>query len=181
MAELATIARPYAEALMKASANGDGRALAREINALARIAGTPEMRQFADNPKVSVDQVVEVLTSVVNASSDGALSPAAGNLLRMVVENGRLPALGEIARQFEALVQDRSGTARAVVESAFPLDDAQLADVVQTMERRFGRRLDATVEVRPELIGGVRIVVGDEVLDTSIQARLAQMKAALTA
>jgi F-type H+-transporting ATPase subunit delta len=181
MAELATIARPYAEALLKASANGDGRALAREVSGLARIAGTPEMRQFSDNPKVTVDQVVEVLTSVAGASSDAPLSPPAVNLLRAVVENGRLPAFGEIARQFEALVQDRSGTARAIVESAFPLDDTQLAGVVEAMERRFGRKLEATVEVRPELIGGVRVVVGDEVLDTSIQARLAQMKAALTA
>jgi F-type H+-transporting ATPase subunit delta len=181
MAELATIARPYAEALMKASEHDNGSALAREVTALAEVSANPELRSFAENPKVTTDQVVDVLTSVARTSSGAAPGPAAVNLLRMVIENGRLGALPEIARQFEGLVQARTGTSRAVVESAFPLDEAQLADVVRTMERRFGRRLDATVEVRPELIGGVRIVVGDEVLDTSIQARLAQMKAALTA
>jgi len=49
------------------------------------------------------------------------------------------------------------------------------------MEKRFGRKLETKVIVVPELIGGVRVVVGDEVLDTSIRARLDQMKAALTA
>lgn len=183
MAELATIARPYAEALMKASGDSgnDGAALAREISSLARVADCPDMRLFADNPKATTDQIVDVLTAVARASSDASLSAAAANLLRLVAENGRLNWLPEIARQFDALVQARTGTARAVVESAFPLDAAQLAGIVETMQRRFKRKLEATVTVVPELIGGVRIVVGDEVLDTSIQARLAQMKTALTA
>ena len=50
-----------------------------------------------------------------------------------------------------------------------------------TLEKRFGRKLQAKVEVDPELIGGVRVVVGDEVLDTSVKARLERMKVALTA
>ena len=53
--------------------------------------------------------------------------------------------------------------------------------MVATLEKRFGRKLDARVEITPELIGGVRVVVGDEVLDTSVAARLEQMKVALTA
>jgi F-type H+-transporting ATPase subunit delta len=61
------------------------------------------------------------------------------------------------------------------------MDAAQLAEVVATLERRFGRRLQASVQVRPELIGGIRVTVGDEVLDTSVKARLEQMKVALTA
>ena len=89
--------------------------------------------------------------------------------------------LPEIAAQFEALVNQRSGTFQAVVHTAFPLSDEQLADVRSTMEKRFGRRLEASVVVDPELIRGVRGVIGDEVLDTSIRARLDQMKAALTA
>ena len=60
----------------------------------------------------------------------------------------------------------------------FPGDGAE---VVATLERRFGRKLNASVEIDPELIGGIRAVVGDEVLDTSVKARLEQMKLALTA
>jgi F-type H+-transporting ATPase subunit delta len=68
----------------------------------------------------------------------------------------------------------------ATVFSAFPLDAAQLADTVVALERRFGRKLNATVQVDESLIGGIRVVVGDEVFDTSVKARLAQMKVALT-
>ena len=65
--------------------------------------------------------------------------------------------------------------------SAFPIDDAQMDAVLGALEKRFGRKLNAKVEVEPALIGGIRVVVGDEVLDTSVKARLEQMKAALTA
>ena len=69
----------------------------------------------------------------------------------------------------------------ATVSSAFPIAPAQLPDVVAALERRFGRRLNVTVAVEPALIGGIRVVVGDEVMDTSVKARLEQMRVALTA
>jgi F-type H+-transporting ATPase subunit delta len=180
MAEIATIARPYAEALMKAS-GGNAAALAGEIGAFGQVAADARMRQFADDPKVVPSQVLELLMSVARMPSGAAPSDAAKNLLRAVIDNGRLAALPEIAAQFQALVDAASGTSQATIESAFPIDASQLADVKSAMERRFGRKLEAQVIVQPELIGGVRVIVGDEVLDTSIRARLEQMKAALSA
>ena len=181
MAELATIARPYAEALLKASANADAAALAGEIRALADVAANPQMRQYADSPKIDAAQVFALLTGVAGTPSGAPLSDAAKNLLRMVIDNGRLVALPEIAAQFQALVDARTGVSQATIESAFPIDAAQVADVKAAMERRFARKLETSVVVVPELIGGVRVIVGDEVLDTSIRARLEQMKAALSA
>ncbi len=181
MAEPATIARPYAEALMKASGNSGAAALAGEIGAFAQVAGDAQMRQFAGDPKIDAAQVFDLLTSVARMPSGAAPSDAARNLLHIVIDNGRLSALPEIAAQFQALVDARSGTSQATIESAFPIDASQLAELKATMEKRFGRKLEAHVVVHPELIGGVRVVVGDEVLDTSIRARLEQMKAALTA
>jgi F-type H+-transporting ATPase subunit delta len=98
-----------------------------------------------------------------------------------VIDNGRLAALPEIAAQFRPWSTPSSRRVRRLIDSAFPIDAAQLADVVATLEKRFGRKLNAQVEVEPELIGGIRVVVGDEVLDTSVKARLEQMKVALTA
>ena len=181
MAELATIARPYAEALLKASADGAATTLAGEIRALADVAANPQMRQFADSPKIEPRQIFELLTGVARTPSGAPLSDAAKNLLRTVIDNGRLAALPEIAAQFQALVDARSGVSQATIESAFPMSDGQLEEVRSAMERRFGRKLETRVVVVPELIGGVRVIVGDEVLDTSIRARLEQMKAALTA
>ncbi len=177
MAEIATIARPYAEALFKADGAGDAAALAAQVRALADVADNARLRQFADNPKVSGAQVFDLITSVANV----ALGHAAKNLLRTVIDNGRLAALPEIARQFHALVNARSGVHEAIVHSAYPIEPAQLADVVTALEARFQRKLEARVVIEPELIGGIRVVVGDEVLDTSVKARLQQMKTALTA
>lgn len=175
MAELATIARPYAEALFEA-AGADAAALDAPLAALA-AAGDPALRRYADNPKVERAQVVELVLSVVG----GALDARLANLLRAVVDNGRLAALPEVAAQFKALVNARSGTADAVIHSAFAIEPAALAQVVAALQKRFGRQLAATVAIDPELIGGIRVVVGDEVLDTSVRARLEQMKVALTA
>ena len=103
------------------------------------------------------------------------------DLLRTVLANGRLAALPEIAAQYASLVNAQGGVSDAVIESAFPIEGAQLADVTATLEKRFKRKLNAKVELKPELIGGIRVIVGDEVLDTSVRARLEQMQLALTA
>ena len=179
MAELATIARPYAEALFKA-AGETGAALKDQLASLAALAADVGLRQFADNPKVVSLQVFDLIAGV--ALQKGlALDSKVANLLRTVLDNGRLAALPEIASQFQALVNARSGVSDARIQSAFPIDATQLADTVAALEKRFARKLNATVEIAPELIGGIRVTVGDEVLDTSVKARLEQMKVALTA
>jgi len=178
MAELATIARPYAEALFKAASQTNPRELADQLDALGQVASLRELRQYADNPKVQPDAVYDLIVGSLKGVS---FAPAVQNLLRAVIENGRLSALPEIAAQYRSLVNAQSGVSDATVYSAFPIDGTQLSDVVAALEKRFDRKLNASVVVEPELIGGIRVVVGDEVLDTSVKARLEQMKVALTA
>ena len=180
MAELATIARPYADALFKAATAGAGMDLvstADWVDELAAIAANPQLRDLADNPKVTADQVFAVVTGVART----ALSDMAKNFLRTVIDNGRLNALPEVAAQFRALVNRRNGSSDAVVFSAFPMDSSALSEVSAALEKRFGRKLNLAVQQDESLIGGIRVVVGDEVLDTSVKARLEQMKATLTA
>ena len=177
MAELATIARPYAEALFRSAAGADAAA---QLSALAEVSSDAQLRQFADNPKVGSELVFNVVADVL-ARQGTVLNPALQNLLHAVLENGRLTVLPEIAAQYQVLVNGTSGVSDAVIESAYAIDAAQLAEVVASLEKRFGRKLNARVEIHPELIGGIRAVVGDEVLDTSVKARLEQMKVALTA
>jgi len=176
MAELATIARPYAEALFK-SANADLEGTAFWLEALGAVAGNEQLLQFAGNPKVTDEQVFEVVAQAARVD----LPPRGANFLRTVVGNSRLAALPEIARQFRALKNAQGGSSDATVFSAFPIAPDALAEVSRTLEQRFGRRLNVTVQEDPSLIGGIRVVVGDEVLDTSVRARLEQMKVALTA
>lgn len=177
MAELATIARPYADALFKAAPDADQVNWLGQVEALATVARDPQLRSLADNPVITKEQVFEVLTGAVKV----ALAPAVANFLRTVLDNGRLAALPLMAEQFQTLVHARQGVSEATVYSAFPVDAAQLADIQGALEKRFGRKLQPTVQLDPTLIGGVRVVVGDEVLDTSVKARLERMKTALLA
>lgn len=179
MAELATIARPYAEALFKA-AGGQGEAFKEQVASLAALAADAGLQAFADNPKVAPVQVFDLVAGV--ALQQGlTLDVKVANLLRTVLDNGRLSALPAIAQQFGELVNAQSGVSDAVIESAFPLSLVQVSETVAALEKSFGRKLNPTVQLVPELIGGIRVSVGDEVLDTSVRARLEQMKAALTA
>jgi F-type H+-transporting ATPase subunit delta len=176
MAELATIARPYAEALFKA-ARADLQAADAWLQPLAQVSSNPQLQEFAANPKVSSAQVFELLSGVAKVT----LPENGKNFLETVIDNGRVSALPEIAAQFRALKNAQSGSSDAIVQSAFPIEGAALADVSALLEKRFGRKLNTKVQLVPELIGGIRVVVGDAVLDTSVQSRLEQMKTALLA
>ena len=118
-----------------------------------------------------------LLTAVLSMSDPDLMVP----VFKRVIDNGRIAALPEIAAQFRALKNAQLGSFDAVVYSAFEVDSASLADLSGVLEKRFGRKLNLHVELQPDLIGGIRVVVGDEVLDTSVKARLEQMKIALTA
>ena len=175
MAELATIARPYAEALFQV-VKADAVKAAEWLDGLAVVAADPGLLQFAHDPKVTQSQVLDLIAQV----GPQDLPPAAVNFVQTLVDNGRLAVLPEITRHFHALVDNMTGVRQAVVHSPFPIEGAALDDMTKVFEKRFGCKLSVQVALEPELIGGVRVVVGDEVLDTSVKARLEQMKVALT-
>ncbi|HTI18377.1 MAG TPA: F0F1 ATP synthase subunit delta [Trinickia sp.] len=177
MAELATIARPYAEALFGVAEGGDVAAWSALLQELAQVALLPEVLSVATSPKVTHEQVVELLL----AATKSPQAPEAKNFVQMLVENHRLALLPEIAKQFEELKNAREGAADALITSAFPLEGQQLADLVAGLELKFKCKLKPTVKIDPTLIGGVSVTVGDEVLDGSVRARLASMQTALTA
>jgi F-type H+-transporting ATPase subunit delta len=177
MAELATVARPYAEALFRVAQNGDMAAWSGIVSELAQIGANPDVQAFAGNPNVTPAQLAETIASLVKSP----LNLEAKNFIAMLSENGRVALLPEIAAQFTMLKNASAGAADATVYSAFEMSPDQVNTLVATLEKKFGRKLNPTVEVDPSLIGGVRVVVGDEVLDTSVRAKLQQMHYALVA
>jgi F-type H+-transporting ATPase subunit delta len=177
MAELATIARPYAEALFRVAKSGNLPAWSDLVSEMAQLAAHPAVKTLANDPNLSNRQIVDIFLSALKSP----VNPEAGNFINMLVENDRLTLLPEIARQFHELKNAEEGAADAEIISAFELSDAQVREVVAALERKFGRKLNPTVTVDNSLIGGVRVVVGDEVLDTSVRARLQQMQNALVA
>lgn len=182
MAELATIARPYAEALFRVAKAGNGAtnlaAWSDLVSEMAQVAALPDVKALADNPKVSNQLIVDTFLSVLKSP----VNNEAKNFISMLVENGRMSLLPEIGAQFHALKNAQEGAADAEITSAFELSDAQVKELVATLEKKFGRKLNpSSVTVDPALIGGVRVLVGDEVLDTSVRAKLQQMHVALAA
>ena len=176
MAELATVARPYAEALFRVAQTGDMAAWSTLVSELAQVGAHHDVQDFARNPNVTAAQVADVFASLVKAP----LTAEAKNFISMLIENGRVSLLPEIGAQFAMLKNALEGAADASITSAFEISSSQVADLVKTLEKKFGRKLNPTVSVDPSLIGGVRVVVGDEVLDTSVRAKLQQMNVALT-
>lgn len=177
MAELATIARPYAEALFRVAKAGNLSAWSELVSEMAQAAAHPDVKAFVQNPALSDEQIVTTFAAVLKTP----LNAEAQNFVRALVQNGRLALLPEIANQFHVLKNAQEGAADADITSAFDLTEAQLKEVVALLEKKFGRKLTPTVKVDNALIGGVRVVVGDEVFDTSVRAKLQQLHVALAA
>jgi len=175
MAELATVARPYAEAVFRVAQTGDLAAWSTLIDELAQVGANADVQGFARNPNVTEAQVADAFATLVKAP----LTAEAKNFITTLIENGRVSLLPEIGAQFAVLKNAQEGAADADITSAFAISAAQVAELVKTLEKKFGRKLNPTVTVDATLIGGVRVVVGDEVLDTSVRAKLQQMNVAL--
>jgi len=177
MAELATIARPYAEALFRVALPAKLNAWADILSEMAQVAAVPDFQAMAHDPRVPRQVVADTFFAALKTSIDAE----GKNFIAMLVDNGRLALLPEIEQQFRELKNAHESTADAEILSAFPMEGAQVADLVAALEKKFGRKLNASVNVNPALIGGVRVTVGDEVLDFSVSARLQTMHTALVA
>jgi F-type H+-transporting ATPase subunit delta len=177
MAELATIARPYAEAVFRLAKEGN--ALAAWSETLAFIAAVyqdPQMQAAIGNPKVTANDVERLILAICGERIDGT----ARNLIQLLVRNRRLAVLPQIREQFEKLKLEDEGKVDAKISSAYPLDDAQRNQVVNLLSSRFKRNINATVTIDPELIGGIKVEVGDKVWDASVRGRLQTMAVTLT-
>lgn len=175
MAENVTVARPYAEAAFELARSGG--ALAAWQSALERMAvaaADTRMVECIADPRVSPAALAELFLGVA-----GELNAEQRNFAAVLVDNRRLAVLPEISKLFGELKNAQEGTRDAVVSSAFPLNDSQLANLVADLERKFGCKIKATVELAPQLIGGVRIALGDQVIDASVRGKLNAMAVSL--
>jgi F-type H+-transporting ATPase subunit delta len=177
MAELVTIARPYAQAVFGAAKDKGRLAQWSEmLRFMVEIWSDARVQLALGNPKFTKDDVERLLLGILGERVDGG----ARNLLMLLVRNDRLPALPQIAELYDQLREEHENIVEATVESAFPLSEQQLAGLVASLERQTGRKVQPTVRVVPELIGGVTLKIGDDVWDGSVRGQLHSMAAALT-
>jgi F-type H+-transporting ATPase subunit delta len=178
MAEPSTIARPYAEAAFTlADAQGKLAEWSAAIANLSAVAADGRVRAAVGDPNLSAAKVAGLIIGILA----GRLSGEMENFVRVLAENGRLDVVAEIRAHFEALRNEREGTVEAEVFTAFELDQGQVADLVSRLEKTTGRKVKARVSVDKSLIGGVKVVIGDKVIDGSARAQLSALENALKA
>jgi F-type H+-transporting ATPase subunit delta len=176
MAEVVTIARPYAEAIARlAKGQNNWAAWSDMLNLAAAMVADPQMAAVIANPAVSSDRAAELVLAVCG----GKLNAEGVNTVKVLAENKRLPVLPVIAQLVEEMKAEAEGALEAHIVSAFPLSDAQVAGLVDKLAKKYGRKVSATHSVDASLIGGAVITVGDEVLDASVRAKLADMAVTL--
>ncbi|MES2771365.1 MAG: F0F1 ATP synthase subunit delta [Pseudomonadota bacterium] len=179
-AELVTIARPYAEASFRIAVEDHAlNAWSERLSLLATIADDAAMRPCLSHPRLSAMQKSELFKAIVASSLGGAVDAAEARLIDLLAKNERLAVLPEIARLYEGLKDASEGVTEATIYSAFPLDEEQLSTLLSELQVRFKTQLNAQVCVDQSLIGGVKIVVGDQVLDSSVRGKLESMGVAL--
>ncbi len=172
MAELITIARPYAQAAFSLASETNALPVWAEMLKLASaVVADPKVHEALDNPKLSAGDKVALFLSICGDK----LNAEGRSFVRVLVESGRIGLLPEIRQIFDTLKDDADGVARAQISSAFPVTDSELAVLKAALEKRFGKRIETSVVVDPELIGGATIVVGDTVIDGSVRGELQAM------
>lgn len=172
MAEVTTIARPYAEAVYRIAVQGGALdKWSQMLEFAATAVADPQMQAVIGNPRLTAEQQRNVFLAVCEKSID----ESGANMVRLLLENGRLTLLPVIREQFEQLRALHGGIMETEIVSAYPLNDAEKEDLVRRLESKYKRKVEATVTLDPELIGGIRIVAGDVVIDASVRGQLQNM------
>lgn len=169
MAETLTIARPYAEALFQLAQEESRLADWNEIlNGLATLAENAEVATLACDPRVSSEQVQSLLLQALGRAVD----PQLASFLQLLLENGRFVVLPEIAKAYADLREAAEDRVEARVETAFALTESQLAEIQSELSHRCQRQVVTEVNLNPALLGGVRVTIGDTVIDASVRGKL---------
>lgn len=176
MAELTTVARPYAKAAF-AHAREQGRLAdwSAQLGLAAAMVSDAEFAAYLTRPSMTVAQQTESLL----AACGGDLLPEVRNFLSYVIQNKRLAALPEIAATYEALRAEAERTADVTVTSAFELSPEQQQSLSAKLAQKLGRQITLTTVIDPQLIGGVIVRTGDLVIDASVRGKLAKLSATL--
>jgi len=170
--EATTIARPYAEAVFnRAVESGDLDNWSEMLSLLAAVATDPAMSGLMTHPKLDKGQVADIVFDVCGKK----LSAEGRNLVKLLVENGRLNLLADIAGMYEELKNQHQGALDVHVTSAYAMDAAQERQIGEALKKKLGRDINITSDQDPELIGGVKIRAGDLVIDGTVQGQLSQL------
>lgn len=171
-----TTAAAYARALLTvAEAEGT---LDRQENGLYRFSrlldGNAELRDRLTDPAVELPVKLEIVDELIGGY------PETASAVMWLVQSGRGREIHAVADEFVRQAAAARGTSVAEVRTARPLDEAQQQRLAQAISAQVGRPVELRVVDDPEVVGGIVVKIGDEVIDGSVARRLAELRAALT-
>jgi F-type H+-transporting ATPase subunit delta len=174
-----TIARNYAEALFElADRSGRAEEFGTALDEAARLLDeSPDFRLFLDTPRIETQRKKEV----VRSAFAGQVPDPVLNFLLVVLDKRRHRLLGEMAREYRWLVDERLGRAHVEVSVARSIDEAEETRVAERLSAILGRTAIPHVRVDPALIGGIIFRSGDTIFDGSVRRRLQRMRRQLMA
>lgn len=177
MAELITIARPYAEAVFRVAQEENAyEAWSDILRVLAQIASDTNIVAAMSHPKLKQEDAIHFL---IDGIGSAVVTEKMKNFITLLLENGRFKALPLIAEHYEALRAKLAGVTKVTIETAFALEGSQLNTLTTQLEKHFKQKIEAKVVEHSELIGGIRVIVGDEIIDASIRGKLSRLAASL--
>jgi len=177
MAEVITLARPYAQALFSlAKETTTLNEWSSDLDFLRNVAKDEYFQSTIGAPDIKLDDIENLFLTICADQ----VSAEACNFVRLLVRNGRLSVLSDVVRQYEALKAQDEGVVSAMIQSAFELDEAQIQKIADIFSKKLDKRISPSVTIDPNLIGGVKVHVGDKVWDASVRGRLQHMAVTLT-
>lgn len=178
MARRVTAARRYAEAAFEIGrADRTLDAWERDMATIGETMRHPELRRLLQHPAIPFADKERVLRAVIGRG----VTPAAVNLVLLMVRRGRPGAVEPMIARFSELLRRHRGIALAEVRTALPLDDGQRAEIVSRLRALTGSQIEMDETVDPDLIGGIAVRIGDRLYDASVRSRLERLRARLTA
>lgn len=180
MIEFATVARPYAKALFElAEQKGQTESWLDGLMQSAWLMQQPKMAAFINNADLDAEQKAVEILKLLDSKAAG--SQEFKNFVYVVAQEKRLQALPEIYKQYRELVLAKEHSKQAVIYTAYDVvSEGQRAKIVSDLEQHFQTRLQADFVTDSNLIGGLKVIVGDQVLDLSVQGKLKQLYATMT-
>jgi F-type H+-transporting ATPase subunit delta len=172
MAELSTLARPYAEAaFQRAKQTNSVKEWSDVLQFLTAVAEDHDLSVIVNNPKVGKERVRQLLMEICQDH----IHDEAKNFLKLLIENGKLHLLPKISVMFEDNKAEDEGYVNVDLYSAFALTKAEQSKYCAMLEKQLNRKVNAVVSIDKSLIGGILAKAGDKVIDGSIRGQIHQL------
>tara|TARA_Y200000002_G_C22598465_1_gene628422 strand:+ start:337 stop:864 length:528 start_codon:yes stop_codon:yes gene_type:complete len=173
MSEFATLARPYANALFNVSKE-KSLDFSVPLKSMLEIVSNKDFEACLSNPSISNQLLNQFLTEAVDEKNSEFV-----NFVEILTKNSRLPVLNEICDQYATLMNSLNGTLKIKIITAFKLADEQIESLLKKLEAKHKTKFQPEIIIDEALLGGVRIVIGDQVLDGSIRSKVDRLKTSL--